>query len=194
MERLSPWLMLLQKYYQGFLCKYADMQWDKLLKALGEENLTEFPELRKAFQTLEDTSPRNRREMQYEFNRLFVGPDAPKAPPYEACYRNPERTLMQAETLAVRAFYRKAGLEIKARNSQPDDFIAYELEFLLGMLEDDSEEKDAYAREFLREHLLVWYADHVREIRQHTKQPVVLSMADILESTCDALKQLIAEE
>lgn len=185
-------MMLLQKYYQGYLCKYADLQWDRLIEALGKEDTDGFTTLAKGYEALAHTSPRNRREMMYEFNRLFVGPDAPKAPPYEACYRNPERTLMQEETLAVRAFYRKAGLEIKNINTQPDDFIAFELEFLLGMLEDGSGEKKAYAEEFLREHLLVWTFDHVREIRDNTKQPVILSMATILQGISEALKEGLA--
>ena len=185
-------MLLLQKYYQGFLCRYADMQWEKLIEALGQEDVESFATLGKGYAQLKDTSPRNRREMMYEFNRLFVGPDAPKAPPYEACYRNPERTLMQEETLRVRAFYRKAGLEIKNLNTQPDDFIAFELEFLLGMLEDGSAEKKEYARDFLRDHLLVWTTDHVKEIRDNTKQPVILSMATILEGVAEALKEGVA--
>lgn len=192
MERLSAWMLLLQKYYQGYLCKYADLQWEKLINALAQEDTEGFATLAKGYAQLKSTSPRNRREMMYEFNRLFVGPDAPKAPPYEACYRNPERTLMQEETLAVRAFYRKAGLEIKNLNTQPDDFIAFELEFLLGMYADGSEEKTTYAKDFLQKHLLVWTFDHVKEIRDNTKQPVILSMATILEGVSEALREELA--
>lgn len=52
------------------------------------------------------------------------------APPYESCYRSPERVLPQASALEVREQYRNAGLAVKRLNREPDDHIGLELEFM----------------------------------------------------------------
>lgn len=99
---------------------------------------------------------------------------------------------MQGETMRVRDFYRKAGVEIAHKNAQPDDFIAFELEFLLRLLAEETEESQQLARDFLREHLLVWHAAHLREIREHTAHPICLGMALILEGVMETLRANIA--
>lgn len=69
-------------------------------------------------------------ELKTEFTRLFIGPRRLPAPPYEAVYRSPERSLMQAVTMEVREQYRGAGLEVKKLNNEPDDHIGLEFEFM----------------------------------------------------------------
>ena len=59
-------------------------------------------------------------EAEYEYNTLFVGPGKLLAPPFESYYRNAERTLMQRETMAVRAFYNRIGIRLlSTRKSRP---------------------------------------------------------------------------
>ena len=183
-KRIAPWLLLLQKYYQGHLNDLDEARWDELLQALAREDACGAAQIAEGLRLMAGADAAARRDMGFEMNRLFVGPDAPKAPPYESCCRNPERVLMQGETMRVRDFYRKAGVEIAQKNAQPDDFIAFELEFLLHLLAQESEEAREQARNFLRDHLLVWIPDHVQEIRAHTTHPVCLGMAAILQGVC----------
>lgn len=190
--QMTPWLLLLQKYYQGHLCKLDDGQWDTLLQALEAEPLERLPRIKEGLELLLQAEPARRADMKYDFNRLFIGPDALLAPPYESCYRNPEKTLMQAETLRVRAFYLKAGLEISQKNVEPDDFIAFELEFLLFLLGEGSGEKDALAREFLELHLLAWYAGHVQAIRAGTDHPICLGLAAVLEGVMEEFRDFLS--
>ena len=193
---VATWLLLLQKYYQGHLNDLDEACWDELLRALEAEDACGSAQIAEGLRLMTQADAAARRDMGFEMNRLFVGPDAPKAPPYESCCRNAERVLMQGETMRVRDFYRKAGVEIAHKNAQPDDFIAFELEFLLRLMvegtAEGTEESQQLARDFLREHLLVWHAAHLREIREHTAHPICLGMALILEGVMETLRANIA--
>ncbi len=65
-----------------------------------------------------------------EYTRLFVGPGALPALPWEAPYRTKEPTVCQENTLAVRAAYRACGWEPKRVQRVPDDHVALECAFL----------------------------------------------------------------
>lgn len=67
------------------------------------------------------------REVEYDFNRLFVGPAAVPAPPYASAYAE-DTLLMGKSTLEVRDAYRAIGLEVPEMNSTPDDHLAFELD------------------------------------------------------------------
>ena len=109
---------------------------------------------------------------RYDFNRLFVGPQKLLAPPLESYYRNVEHLPMQAETLAVRAAYSEAGLELTERNKIPDDHAQFEFYFLSCLLEavcryqgETLAVQAAYAyQRFLQEHLLLWVFAHLRAV------------------------------
>ena len=49
-------------------------------------------------------------KLEFAFNRLFVGPRCPLAPPFASCYMDVERTLMGPTTLRVRGMRRACGL------------------------------------------------------------------------------------
>lgn len=67
-----------------------------------------------------------RRDVQ----RLFTGPGHLLAPPYESVHLNRSGLVFEEETLAVRAVYRRHGLQFERRQREPDDHVALELEFL----------------------------------------------------------------
>lgn len=117
-----------------------------------------------------------------EFHRLFVGPGRLVAPPYESAYRNPARALMQAETLAVRAFYREHGLALPPGLNEPDDHIAFELEFYARLqarsLAPDAGPGPAEAqRRFLAEHLARWVPEFCRRIQAGSRSPFYRTLA-----------------
>lgn len=49
-------------------------------------------------------------ELEYEFNRLFIGPAPPPAPPYASVYLEKESRLMGETTMAIARFYDALGL------------------------------------------------------------------------------------
>lgn len=130
-------------------------------------------------------------EAEYEYNTLFVGPGKLLAPPFESSYRNAERTLMQQETMAVRAFYTRLGLACERLNSTPDDHLATELEFVCYLhakagrfLEKEMTDHaclflELY-REFFNAHLKHWIAAHCQDVLRQARTSLCRGMALIM--------------
>lgn len=81
---------------------------------------------------LDSEPPPDWLEVEYDFNRLFVGPAAVPAPPYASAYRQ-EPSLMGRATLEVRDAYRVLGLAVPDLNATPDDHLAFELDAVVAM-------------------------------------------------------------
>jgi putative dimethyl sulfoxide reductase chaperone len=69
-------------------------------------------------------------ELQADYTRLFVGPGKVLAPLWESVYYGEERLTFQEETLDVRRWYQRFGLELVNLYHEPDDHIGLELAFL----------------------------------------------------------------
>lgn len=67
-------------------------------------------------------------ELEFAFNRLFVGPKALFAPPYASVYLEPEPQLMGRTTLKMREFYQLLTLASPARQQLPEDHLGLELD------------------------------------------------------------------
>ncbi len=98
---------------------------------------------------------------------LIVGPGKMKAAPWESVYRSEEKLLFEEETLQVRQFYRRFGLQAPKLNREPDDHISLELEFCATLLTRamdalDAQDPDRAAgyqdahKDFCLEHLFAW--------------------------------------
>ncbi len=96
---------------------------------------------------------------------LMRGPGKAKAVPWESVYLSREGLVFDAETLQVREFYRRFGLQAPRLNREPDDHISLELEFCATLLvkaldaveadEDPTAFVEAHA-EFCNDHLFRW--------------------------------------
>jgi len=73
-------------------------------------------------------------ELRSEYQRLFLGPGPILVPIWESVYFDPEGLLFGERTLEVREFYRKYHLESVHKNSQPEDHLAVELEFMIYLI------------------------------------------------------------
>lgn len=148
-----------------------------------------------ARKTLSNCSKADRDEfllMTYEFNRLFVGPTAPVAPPYESVYLSPDHLIMGEQTLAVRKIYMNENLKAQGQGHEPDDFIATELEFAAyllsrimnaqGALNDSQIQnyKDLY-HEFWAQHPSLWLGLFAQRLRQSTHHPVFSALSEVLD-------------
>jgi TorA maturation chaperone TorD len=98
---------------------------------------------------------------------LFAGVGRPLAPVWESVYFSKGRLIFQEQTLQVRNWYARFGLEFERLSSEPDDHIGVELSFLahmatlaLNALENEDQasvdELLQNQRDFLSEHLLRW--------------------------------------
>ena len=97
------------------------------------------PELEQAYEELAKNFPEdvpaveNWEEVEFAFNRLFVGPAALEAPPFASVYVDTEPLVMSQTTLEVREMYASIGLESPWKNRLPDDHISLELDAALAM-------------------------------------------------------------
>lgn len=129
----------------------------------------------------------------YEFNRLFVGPTAPVAPPYESVYLSPDHLIMGEQTLEVRKMYMQENLQSQGQGHEPDDFIATELEFiayLLTRIMDAQAAKNdiqiqhytALYLKFWTQHPSLWLGLFAQRIREATHHPVFLALSEVLDT------------
>ena len=128
----------------------------------------------------------------YEYNKLFVGPGKLLASPFESSYRNQLGLVMQEETLAVRNFYKKIGVEVKEKNNMPDDHLVLELEcicYLLAQAAKQIEREQVQStndyiilyRIFFVEHIQPWLYEHCKDILQYGVNPFCRGMAEIFQ-------------
>lgn len=160
----------------------------------GEEQ----PEARSGLKLLQDWSSRNaagvsEAEMQAlksDQLYLFIGTDRVLAPVWESIYFNENRLVFQEQTLQVREWYAKFGLQIERLNREPDDHIGLELSFVsqlaslaLGALEAGNPPAvEAFLQAqagFLSEHLLRWGPAWARLVDQHAKTDFYRGLAHL---------------
>jgi len=68
--------------------------------------------------------------VEADYVRLFIGPKKVLAPPWESYYLNKDHILFQVETLQVRNWYRRFGLEAENLYHEPDDHLGIEFSFI----------------------------------------------------------------
>ncbi len=99
-------------------------------------------------------------QVEFAFNRLFVGPMALEAPPFASVYLEPEPLVMGKTTLSVRGVYHALGLASFLEGSLPDDHLGLELDcaaIMHAALEQrpDRTLSELYAW-FVGEHMAAW--------------------------------------
>jgi putative dimethyl sulfoxide reductase chaperone len=106
-------------------------------------------------------------DLRADYTRLFIGPGKVLAPPWESVQVDEERLTFQEETLQVRQWYARFGLQVVNLHREPDDHAGLELAFLahLAQLALAAQVEGNHARttgvlearqDFLREHPLRW--------------------------------------
>lgn len=130
------------------------------------------------------------KELEADYTRLFVGVGQVLAPPWESVYFNEDRMIFQKQTLDVRSWYRRFGLELENLHKEPDDHIGLEMSFVaflaeLGvkLLDEQDEEKfqalyDAKCQ-FLSEHLLKWGLIWCALVNEHAETDFYQGLAHL---------------
>lgn len=158
-----------------------------------------YPELLSMSAELENHCLLNEIEQQqlcFEFNRLFIGPTPPIAPPYESVYLSQDQLVMQEQTVKVRSLYQDENLMVISQGKNPDDFMATELEFAAYLLRNADKEAmqnkglnrlkyyELYT-EFSQEHLRKWLPKFVERVHQKANHPVFPMLMDVLLCTIE---------
>ena len=118
--------------------------------------------------------------LEWDFNRLFVGPGEMLAPPWESVHRSKTKLTFQEPTLQVRELYRRFGVEAPGIHREPDDHLGLELAFLATLSDQAAGAADRgdtahLARcfqaqsDFLRDHLLAWAPACLALVEKHAE-------------------------
>lgn len=137
--------------------------------------------------------------MEVDYNRLFVGPGKLLAVPYESFYRsepdeNGRGSICGLPMLAVKDFYARFGTTMPEGSVDYPDHIAFELEFLSLLAQEESkcwEKGDAEgaavfqkgAAEFRRDHLGVWAHRFADDVKAGAETDLYPALADLLVAT-----------
>ncbi|MCU7584267.1 molecular chaperone TorD family protein [Adlercreutzia muris] len=118
--------------------------------------------------------------LRREWLRLFVGLGTPEASCLESFYVEPNSHMFGKNVIAVRAAYRRHGLEIERLHREPDDHLGLMLGFLSRLMAEEREAAEtgderraaALAGEqdaFLAEHILPWLAPWRYAVEKHAR-------------------------
>ena len=129
-----------------------------------------------------------------EYTRVFVGPAALPASPYESPYTGVhDMSLFQANTLAVRATYHAHGLRVKREQAVPDDHIALMCAFEAKLSDRALEACNAGdgaaladllrdAGSFAEEHLASWVGIYAESVRNSKAGAAAVLYPQLLEA------------
>lgn len=108
-------------------------------------------------------SLRSIEQVNVEYTELFIGPGAPKAPPWESFYNTRKKLFFGTTAYVMKDLLNKQGLESKNSGRQPEDHLGLELLYLTVLTENmhnhDRQSQVTIIKDqlaFMDEHLLSW--------------------------------------
>lgn len=140
------------------------------------------------------------KDMQADYMRLFIGVGNVVAPPWESVFFDESRQTFRQQTLQVRNWYRRFGLEPEKVHREPDDHIGLELTFLAnlaGQALQAAENGDEQAfdslmgarRQFLAEHPLKWVFSWCDLVNEHARTDFYLGLGHLIRGALLAIAQ-----
>lgn len=122
--------------------------------------------------------------------RLFIGTDRVLAPVWESVYFSEKHLVFQEQTMLVREWFSRFGLQAECLNREPDDHIGLEFSFIAHLaslaiqaidLDDIKvfEEKLQAQRDFLFEHLLRWGPCWAKLVKQYAETDFYRGLAHL---------------
>lgn len=156
----------------------------EMIKQWGNSGLTD-----EAFNKIRD-----------DYTRLFIGVGKVLAPPWESVYFTESHLLFQEQTLQVRNWYRRYGLELEKLHKEPDDHISIEMSFVayLSKLalqafeeqnQEEFEELLEAQRQFLASHLLAWGFKWRHMVIEHAQTDFYKGLAYLTQGALNALAE-----
>jgi TorA maturation chaperone TorD len=134
-----------------------------------------------------------------EYTRLFVGPGAPELSLYESHYLTGR--LFDSPLAAVRGSLRELGIEKDPDYSEPEDFLAFELEVVRTLLRRQEAAPDAAGQTravdgqamFLKRHLLVWGPAAAGDLARAERAPVYQAVGELLQGFLGFERELVKD-
>ncbi len=134
--------------------------------------------------------------------RLFDGLDRVLSPVWESVYFTESHLVFQEQTLQVRQWYARYGLQAEKLHREPDDHIGLELIFVAHLAaraveaidNGDISTADALLqaqRDFLHDHLLRWGPAWARLVKKHAQTDFYQGLAHLTYGSLLALAELL---
>ncbi len=144
-------------------------------------------------------------DIRDDYTRLFIGPGKVLAPPWESMYFTKERSIFREETLQVREWYRRFGLESVKLHHEPDDHIGLELAFVSHLAEQaltalDAGDEEQFNKliaaqiDFMTGHTFQWAAGWAALVLEHTRTDFFKGVALIVKGVMVELHDILVEE
>jgi TorA maturation chaperone TorD len=129
-------------------------------------------------------------ELAADYTRIFIAPDRNGAYPYESVYTSKERLLMQDARDQVLDIYRRAGLQRSDEFNEPEDHLAFELEYMAFEAENQlaanqnsvwqaASEAVVRQEDFLKSHLLNWVPAFASDVTRLAKTSFYSGLAQM---------------
>jgi TorA maturation chaperone TorD len=129
--------------------------------------------------------------LRLDYTRLFLGPGKLLAAPWESAQITEGRQLFQPQTLQVRQWYRRFGLEAERLYTEPDDHIGLEIAFLAHLAQRSLEastqndtallnEMLAAQRDFLTAHPLQWVPQWCAQVEANAHTGFYRGVAQVI--------------
>ena len=192
------------KYKALSLCFFPPTQESKSLLNVLDVFLDSDESLNQDTKSTE--TPFDLAKLEYEYNRLFVGPGRLKCPPYESVHRKdrPEFELglvLGPSTNDVKKQYQESGLDISKSFRDLPDHIAVELEFMYYLCLNETKATDNYEadvwrerqRRFVHSHLSTWADTFANLVLPNTSSPLYRSGAKLLKEFIDEEVKFLEE-
>jgi putative dimethyl sulfoxide reductase chaperone len=192
--QLYPFLLARKNFYQILHTLFLEpAKHDLLFDLKHERKFSELKELLEGGRILadffEDVHTKEKVDTEREeYCRLFIGPGALVAPPWESYYRSKDRLLFEEWTLQIREIYHQFGLQSIRENKEPDDHLLLEFEFMIFLIElslqasetEKIQELISSQIHFLKEHLTIWIPEFCKRVIDHTTSRLYLGAAMLL--------------
>ena len=148
-------------------------------------------------------------DLKMDYTSLFIGLDTLYTAPWESVYFNRERLVFQEQTIQVREWYSRFGLQVEKLNKEPDDHIGLEILFIahlasdaLQAIENDDQklldEIMQAQQDFLSEHLLRWGPAWTKLVKQYASTDFYRGIAHLthgaLLATAETLQIKLPKE
>jgi len=133
-------------------------------------------------------------DAEYDFNRLFVGPQALLAPPYASVYIESEPQLMGRSAQEIRRLLHALGLSARDENQIPDDHISYEIELCL-LLVKYAPQQPIYEEALVwlvSDHMSRWLPKFIARTERGGQTPLLFAISKVLSLWFSDLQRRIS--
>lgn len=126
-----------------------------------------------------------------EYRRLFVGPAKKAAAPWGSVYTDKDQVVFGASTLALRAWMRESGIELRqSGGEEPEDHIGMMLELMAWIAGNRPE----LLEDYLAIHLLTWAPHFLTLMQAATTSDFFNGLAALTRTSLLGIKNALALE